>query len=223
MWAALLAGAPVLVDMVVAEIDGASITRSELAAETRLVLLRTRGVEVAQTAEATPDLERAVLRSMVHRALVLAEVERLHRSVPEDEVARALGQVRRVFASPEDFDRFMIGAGFRDPVSGDLSLLESVVRSELRVARYLEAKVRVTTDERELERCYQANVDRFFGRSFAEMKPRIALALGEQKKHAAVRELITSLEGRAKIRYAPGFEPGALPDRADGMGLRCPE
>ncbi|MEO1339025.1 MAG: hypothetical protein AAFV29_25505, partial [Myxococcota bacterium] len=80
-----------LVDLVVADVDGAIITYSELLAEANLVLLKTRGIRVARSARLNRDLLRAILSSMVHRELLLAEIRRLQlRPVDGAEVDRRL-------------------------------------------------------------------------------------------------------------------------------------
>ncbi len=214
-----------LVDMVVAQVDSTVITFSELMAETRLVLLRTRGLELARSGVISRPLMLAVLRSIVQRELILGEVRRLNLQVPEDEVERALAAVRRKFPTPEDYQRFMDLTGFRDPVTGLTPLLSAVLRSELQADRYLDLRVRLNgvMPESDLVRCYEANEKKFFGRTFAEMKPRIQAVLREHREQKALAELIDQLIARAKIRYSPGFDPG--PPEADGgsVAFTCPE
>lgn len=215
-----------LVEMVVAQVDSTAITLSEVMAQTRLVLLRSRGLDVARTAVISRPLMLAVLRSMVHRELLLGEVRRLNLQAPQEEVDKTLAAIRRQFPTPEDYERFMDATGFRDPVTKDTSLLSGVVRGELQAERYLDLRVRLNVAilEGEMRRCYQANEQRFFGRTFAEMRPRIELELREQREQKALASLIEQLEGRSKIRFAPGFEPPP-PAREDeeGVGFVCPE
>ena len=96
-----------LVDMVVAQVDATVITFSELMAETRLVLLRTRGLELARSGAISEPLMLSLLRSIVHRELILGEVRRLNLQVPEEEVERTIAALRRKFPTPEDYQRFM--------------------------------------------------------------------------------------------------------------------
>jgi hypothetical protein len=214
-----------LVDMVVAQVDTTVITLSELMAETRLVLLRTRGLELARSGAINEALMLSLLRSIVHRELILGEVRRLNLQVPEEEVERAIAAVRRKFPTPEDYQRFMDLTGFRDPVTGQTPLLGTVLRNQLQTERYLDLRVRlnVVIPEADLIRCFEANEKKFFGRSFAEMKPRIQLVLREQREQRALAELIEQLETRAKIRYSPGFDPGPSQVAPTSVAFSCPE
>src|SRR5688572_11456624 len=211
--------------MVVAQVDSTVITLSEVMAETRLLLLRTRGLELARSGAISRPLMLSLLRSVVHRELILGEVRRLNLQVPEEEVERALAAVRRKFPTPEDYQRFTDLTGFRDPVSGQTPLLSAVVRSELQAERYLDLRVRlnVVIPDVDLMRCYEANESKFFGRSFSEMKPRIQLVLRDQQEQRALAELIEQLESRAKIRYSPGFDPGPTEAAPTSVAFRCPE
>jgi hypothetical protein len=214
-----------LVDMVVAQVDSTVITLSEVTAEARLLLLRTRGLELARSGLVGRPLMLSLLRSMVHRELILGEVRRLNLQVPEEEVERSLAAVRRKFPTPEDYQRFMDLTGFRDPVSGQTPLLSAVIRSELQAERYLDLRVRlnVVIPESDLLRCYEANESKFFGRAFAEMKPRIQLVLQDQREQRVLADLLEQLETRAKIRYSPGFDPGPPDTAPTSVAFQCPE
>jgi len=214
-----------LVDLVVAQVDTTVITFSELMAEARLVLLRTRGLELARSAAISEQLLLSLLRSIVHRELILGEVRRLNLQVPEEEVERAIAALRRKFPTPEDYQRFMDLTGFRDPVSGQTPLLATVIRHELMIERYLDLRVRlnVVIPDSDLLRCFEANETKFFGRSFAEMKSRIQVVLREQRERRALADLIEQLEARAKIRYSPGFDPGPADPAEASAAFRCPE
>ena len=214
-----------LVDMVVAQVDSNVITLSELMAEARLILLRTRGLDLARSGVISDELLRSMLRSIVHRELILGEVRRLNLQVPDEEVERAIAAVRRKFPTPEDYQRFTDATGFRDPITGRTPLLAAVLRSELQAERYLNLRVRlnVVIPDSDLMRCYEVNESKFFGRSFAEMKPRIQLVLREQREHKALLDLIAQLEGRAKIRYSPGFDPGPAEPAPASVAFQCPE
>jgi hypothetical protein len=56
------------------------------------------------------------------------------------------------------------------------------------------------------------------------MRPRIELELRKQREQKALAELIEQLEERAKIRFAPGFDPPPVTPAEDaGVGFVCPE
>ena len=105
-----------LVDMVVADVDGAVVTYSELLSEANLLLLESRGARVARAARLSQNLLRAVLQSMVHRELLLGEIRRLQlRAIDGAEVDRRLVELRRRFDNEAGWQSFLIAAGFRDP------------------------------------------------------------------------------------------------------------
>lgn len=213
-----------LVDMVVVQVDQNAITLSELMAETRLVLLRTRGLEMARTGVVSKSLMLAVLTGIVHRELLLEEVRRLNLQVPEEDIERTLGGIRRLFPTSEDYQRFMDRTGFRDPITKDTALLSAIVRGELQAERYLDLRVRLNLaiSDEDVLRCYQVNEKRFFGRSFKEMRARIELALRSQREQKALEDLLGTLRDRAKIEYAAGFRPPRLEPEVDSMGFVCP-
>jgi hypothetical protein len=216
-----------LVDMVVAEVGGTVVTLSELVAETRLVLLRTRGPDVAWSAELSPRLLGAVLRNVVHRNLLLAEVKRLQLRDPDPEdVDRAGVALRRAFATSGDFDRFLERAGFRDAGSEVRALpplLVAILKAELLAERFLDVRVRLDLDvpDDEVEACYEKNVARLGGRPLEKVRARIVDRLRYEKERAGYEALIVRLEGRTEVVYIPPFERTPLPPDDDTVGLRC--
>jgi hypothetical protein len=221
-----------LVDMVVAQVDSTVITFSELVAETRLVLLKTGGAELARAGNLSESLFSAVLRSMVVRELVLGEVRRLKlRDVPDTEIKGALDALRRRFVTAADFERFLEKSGFSEPGarrSGDLDAppsLIAIVTADLEVERFLDVRVRrnIIVRESEVVACHDANAALFRDRSTEEARAEIRTRLEDQQRERALLSLISTLEKRAAIRYTPGFEPPAPTRPGDSGGLQCPE
>jgi hypothetical protein len=225
-----------VVDMVVAQVDSTVITLSELLAETRLVLLRTHGPERARTLPLGRDLLRAVLRAMVTRELMLAEARRLQlREVPQGEVEAAVRKIRDRFGSLGDYVRFMERVGFTVPSPGSAGgtpvppVLEAILRAERLVERFIALRVRSNAPVRpeRAKACYLRHRDRLGGRSFEDARPVVEQVLREERAERTLRALITELEARATIRYAPDFKPsgGLLEDaEVEGdtpLGLRC--
>lgn len=216
----------VLVDMVVAAVDGRPITLSELVAETKLVLLRTRDAEVADNAALTPPLLSAVLLSMVHRELLLAEVRRLQlREVPEPDVERAFQPLLKRFRGPSELYAFLERSGFpSEPGRVVPPLVGAILRSELEVERFLEVRVRLglKLDPAKLLACYEANRGYFKGRPYGEVEPRIRERLRADLEEAAIEQLLAQLKGRSVISYAPGYEPQPQEPESTDFGFRCP-
>lgn len=216
-----------LVDMVVAEVGTTVVTLSELVAQTRLVLLRTRGPDIAWSADITPPLLSAVLESIVNRELLLAEVKRLQLRDPDPAVLeRAATQLAARFATPGDFDRFLERAGFRD-IGADSSemppALVAILKAELLAERFLDVRVRLNAQAsvEEITACYEKNRGRFDGRPITEVQGRIGQRIREQKEQRALELLIEQLEERTPIVYLPPFERRTAPVAVETLGLSC--
>ena len=221
-----------LIDMVVAQVDSTVITFSELVSETRLVLLRTGGPELARAGTLSQGLLAAVLRSIVVRELILGEVRRLKlRDVPETEVKKAIDGVKVLFPSSADYQRFLEKSGFSEPGSTMVNNLDApaslvaVVNAEIQVERFLDIRVRrnIAVRESEVVLCYEANKVRI-GRPYQNVRDQVRLRLEEQRAERGMVVLVDGLERRATVRYAPNFEPPPKADEAAQMiGIVCPE
>ena len=212
--------------MVIAEVDTTVITYSELLAETRLVLVRSGGPRLALAQSLSKPLVLAVLRAMVHRELLLAEMRRLQLGkAPEDGVLDALSSVRRRFATDGDYLRFLERAGFAELGAEDLApqSLLAILRAEQQVDRFLDIRIRLAAviSEADLYACYQANAARFSGRSFAQVQDLLRNTLQAQREREALKSLVEQLARRARIQYAKGYEPGPLQE--EPSALRCPK
>lgn len=221
-----------VVDRVVARVDDAVITLSELEAETRLVLLDARNPVLALQAELTTPLLTSVLRSMVRRTLLLAELRRLQlRAAPEEDVARMLHRLQARFEGEAPLVAFLHAIGLTDRVpeldprlQAPRALVERV-RQEVEVNRFLDVRVRlnVVVSPAELRACYEANRARFPGQAFEAVAPQVRLRLVEQKEARALAEVVEQLEARARIRLEPPFDRPAPPDAEDeALGFTCP-
>ena len=183
-------------------------------------------------AQLSRDLLRAVLRQMVQRELILAEIRRLQlRQVEATEVDDRLLQLRRRFDSEASWQEFLVRAGFRDSVDADEPAppeLTARLRAEAQVDRFLEVRVKlnvVVTDE-DVAACYAELPDVFRGASLGRVAPRIKQQLEVQRHGAAMVQLLEQLESRARVRYDPEFEPpppirDPEPLRAVGSSFTC--
>lgn len=220
-----------LVDMVVAQVDATVITLSALVAETRLVLLRTGGPELARANYLSQNLLNQVLKSIVHRELILGEARRLKlQNASDRDVEQAIDRIKALFASRAEYERFLDKSGLREP-GGEMmrgfdapATLVGIVLAELQVERYVSPQLRRSGAARKEDvlRCYEANRAQFGGRPLATVQHEIREALIEQDRERAYRALVEQLMRRATVRYADRFEPP--PDAPGGEGgLVCPE
>jgi len=197
---ALAAAAPSeerqLVDEVVAVVDAHSVTLSELAAETRIRLVEQQG---AQAASAPLDrrLLAASLRRLVEERVVLSEVERLKLfDLDRAEIDAAVARLRSRFATPEEWDAFARELELTDDEIG------SILARELRVARYLDNRLKLAAQLRdsELEEAWKSQGSRgdreLLKQRLAKEKYERLLTqlLGELRRRAAVR-ILDPLDG----------------------------
>lgn len=224
-----------VVDRIVARVDGQVVTLSGLLAETRLVLLDVRGPRAARQVELTTELLSAVLTSMVHRALIAAEIRRLQLRPPADEaVGRALERLTRRFEDPDALSAFAVEIGYADagmpevPRFGVPAPLVDRMRLEAAVERFVEARTRlnVVLTEREARACYEAHRARFARRSFEEARPEIDNRLRAQKAADVLEQLVAQLTARAEVRVFAPYRLVPLEaddDDDDELGFSCAE
>lgn len=220
-----------LVDMVVAQVDTTVVTWSELTAETRLVMLRSKGPELARTGAMTEGLLRAVLRAIVSRELLLSEARRLHlREASEAEIQAAIAEILRRFEAPGDAQRFFERVGLSAPSRESAEIappgLVAILRAELQVGRFINLRIKpsVVFRESDVQRCYDENKHLLGSEPLSAVRPLIERALRQAKSDASLDALVAQLAKKATLRFAPGFELnlGAPQNRAsDGMELTC--
>lgn len=222
-----------IVDRVVARVDDAVITLSELRAETRLLLLDARNPLLALQAELTTPLLTSVLRSMVRRTLLLAELRRLQlRAAPDEDVARMVRRFESRFGNEAELAAFLHTIGLTDPdpeldprLQVPRALVERV-RQEVEVNRFLDVRVRlnVVVAPAEVRACFEANRARFPGQSYEQVAAQVRLRLTEQKEARALADVVEQLESRARIRLEPPFDaPEEAAAEDDKLGFSCPE
>lgn len=215
-----------VVDMVVARVNDAVITLSELVAQTGLVLLRTRGPEVATNAALTRPLLASVLDASINEALLFQEVRRLQLGeVAEPQVRRAYDQDRARLGSEGRAAEFARTYGFEPPGDGaPPPLWASSIRRQLAVEAFLAARARleVRPSSALVLRCYEANADFFAGRPFADAEPEIRARIEAQIAGRTAERLVEDLRRRARVRVAPGFELPSVARRPEASAFSCP-
>jgi len=183
-----------LVDEVVAVVDAHSITLSELSAETRIHLVEQQG---AQVASAIPDrgLLAASLRRLVEERVILAEVDRLRLfDLERAEVDAAVARFRQRFPTAEAYTRFL------DSIELTPDELAASLSRDLRVARYLDNRLKLAAQVREgeLDEAMKAypGVDR------ASLRQRLA----REKYERLLEGLLADLRRKADVRILDSLE-----------------
>jgi hypothetical protein len=189
----------VLVDEVVAVVDTHSITLSELAAETRVRLALDHGAEAAAL---QPDraLLAAALRKTIEERIVLGEVERMKLfDVDHVEIEALLARLRSRFPSPAAYE------AFTRSIDLDEDEIGAVLGRELRVARYLDNRLKLAAQIREGEIDEAAK-----GRKLtAAEREALREKLGQEKYQRLLQELLADLRRRATVRVLDPLDPAA--------------
>lgn len=179
-----------LVDEVVAVVDARSITLSELAAETRIRLVAARGARVAY-APLDRKMLAASLRKTVEERVVLSEVERLKLfDVDRGEAEALTARLRGRFATAAEYEAFTRSIELTEEEIG------GVLARELRVARYLDNRLKLAAQlrESELEEAMRGRKLDAAGRDALREK------LEREKYERLLQELLASLRERATVR-----------------------
>jgi hypothetical protein len=178
-----------LVDEVVAVVDAHSVTLSELAAETRIRMVEQQGPQMASV-----PLDRAILaaslRRLVEERIVLSEVERLKLfDLDKAEVESALARLRARFPTPTAWEAF---ARQLEMTSDEVA---AVLARELRVARYLDNRLKLAAQlrESELDEAWKAQG----GQGDREA---LRQKLSKEKYERMLTELLAELRRRASVR-----------------------
>jgi SurA N-terminal domain len=191
-----------LVDEVVAVVDAHSITLSELQAETRIHLVEQTGPQIALAALDRPLLA-ASLRRLVDERVVLSEVERLKLfDLDRTEVESAQARFRARFPSAEAYEAFAARVEMRPDE------IAAVLAREIRVARYLDNRLKLAAQPRE------ANVDQAARKEPQADRSALRESLTRAKYDRLLAELLVELRRKANVRVL---------DPLDGTGQPPPD
>ena len=198
--AALPAGAQQgrrLLDEVVAVVEAQTITLSELEAEARIQLVLLRGPQVAD-ASLSRSLLAATLRRLVDERVVLAEVERLRLfDLEKIDIEREQRRLREKFASVVAYEAFLRQLELTDDEVGLL-----LARS-LRVARYLDSRLRLPSQLRDAELDEAA---RGAGALSKAQREELRQRLQRDKYERLLTELLGGLRRRAAVRVLDALD-----------------
>ncbi|MGZ6124397.1 MAG: hypothetical protein ACXWLR_05530 [Myxococcales bacterium] len=195
---ALAAAERQLLDEVVAVVEAHSITLSEVAAETRVRLADSQG-----PAAANVPLDRRILaaslRKTIEERIVLSEMQRLKLfDVEPAEVEALLARLRARFPSSADYEAFTRSVELTDEEIG------AILARELRVARYLDNRLKLAAQLRDSE---FADAVRGKKLSAAE-RDQLREQLAAEKYQRMLQELLADLRKRATVRVLDPLDPG---------------
>src|SRR5438067_13654869 len=186
-----------LVDEVVAVVDAHSVTLSELAAETRIRMVEQHGPQMASA-----PLDRAILaaslRRLVQERVVLSEVERLKLfDLDHAEVESALARLRARFPTASAWESFTRQVELTDDEIG------AILARELRVARYLDNRLKLAAQLRdsELEEAWK-------GQGARGDREALRQRLSKEKYERLLTELLAELRRKASVRIVDPIDDG---------------
>ena len=185
-----------LVDEVVAVVEAHSITLSELAAETRVRLAASQGPAAAA---ALPDraLLAASLRKTIEERVVLSEIERLKLfDLERSDVDALMARLRGRFASEADYEAFTRSVELTDEE------IAAILARELRVARYLDNRLKLAAQLRESELEEAARGQKLSSAQRELLKAR----LSQEKYQRLLSELLADLRRRVSVRVLDPLE-----------------
>ena len=186
-----------LLDEVVAVVEAHAITLSELAAETRVKMVEAQGPAAADAA-LDRRLLSASLRRIIEERVVLGEVERLKLfDLERSEVDNLLARLRARFTSLQKYEAFTRLVELTDDEIG------AILARELRVARYLDNRLKLAAELRESE-LDEAAEGRKLHKAEREL---LRQRLQKEKYLRLLAELLQELRKRADVRVLDPLDP----------------
>jgi hypothetical protein len=178
-----------IIDRVLAVVDGALITQSDVLGAIQLGLV---------SVPSGSDPVQATLDALVERRLILAEVDRYAPPDPAGaEVDRALDAVR-TRVGPAALDAVLLQTG------SSLDQLRTWLRDDLRSAAYLQQRFgTIQPMESDIAQYYRDHAAQFGGRSIAEVRAEVAAAFTKERREAVIRDWVAGLRRRANINILP--------------------
>ena len=177
-----------VIDRIVAVVDGALITQSDVTAAIKLGLVR----EPA-------DPLTAVVNRLIERRLMLKEVDRYAPPDPPGaDVARMMFEIQARAGSPAQFDAILLQTGI------GFDQLRRHVRDDLRIESYLQQRFgAVQPTEEEILQYYREHAAEFSQggvlRPFEEAHDVVKAAIVAQRRAATVRDWLADLRRRANV------------------------
>ncbi len=205
-------GGPWVVDRLVAAIAGRPLTLSELDLEARVVLVRQGALHAAQ-APLDEDLLVRVLDYVITQSLVVHELDRLKLDEVEGEEVRT--QVRGFasrFESPAAYQSFLA----RQDVAEEA--LAAIFRRDLRVARYVERRVRLQArvEDSEVRAYLDAHADEVAGMDRGAAADAVRAKLSRERAAEVTRREMAEVRARhqGEVRLVAPFTRRLRPGEA---------
>lgn len=180
-----------IIDRILAVVDRAVITQSDVLGAIRLGLVRDASIAAA-------------LDRLIERQLVLIEVDRYAPpEPPEAQVDRRVSELRAPAASPSEFDRALVETGI------SIERLRRHVRDDLRIEAYLQQRFGspVQPSEEEVLQYYRDHAAQFSRagavRSYADAHDDARAALIAERRAETIAEWIAGLRRRANVNILP--------------------
>jgi hypothetical protein len=174
-----------VIDRILAVVDGAVITQSDLSSVIRLGLVSAgRGTDPAG----------AALDQLIERRLILAEVDRYAPpDPPAADVERAFDAVR-TRVGPAAMETTLLQTG------GSVDQLRLYLRDDLRIEAYLRERFgAIQPSEEDVAEYFRALGEDFGGRPLPEVRDAVVSALTTDRRSSVVREWVAGLRRRANI------------------------
>jgi hypothetical protein len=189
-----------LIDEVVAVVDAHSITLSEVQAETRIRLVESQG-KAAAYLPLDRRLLAASLRKTIEERVVMAEVDRLKLfDLERSEVDALIARLRSRFGSEAEWDAFEKSIGLT------IGEVGGVLTRELRVARYLDNRLKLSAQLRDRELSESASGTSMTAAEREALRDKLA----REKYQRLLADLLADLRKRASVRVLDPLdqEPG---------------
>ena len=201
-------GAAVLVDEIVAVVDGRQILLTDLELQARLAKARRDGPSWLQ-APLDARLLEASLSQMIDELVVVGQADKLQVfRVAPTEIDAGVQELRTAIGAAA-YDQFM-----NENEVVDLTIREVVERG-LRARHYLEGRFRLASKPKDAEIAayFAAHAEEFKGHQLADMASLIRERLTREKFDELTRNFVNDVRGRAVIRIlrVPGAAAGDTP------------
>ena len=180
-----------VIDRIVAVVDGAPITQSDVTAAIKLGLVREPADPLA-----------AVLNRLIERRLMLKEVDRYAPPDPPGaDVARMIFEIQARAGSPAQFDAILLQTGI------GFDQLRRHVRDDLRIESYLQQRFgAVQPTEEEILQYYREHTAELTQggvlRPFEEAHDVVKAAIVAERRAATIRDWLADLRRRANVSIA---------------------
>lgn len=198
-----------LVDQLVAVVEKQPIMRSEIEFEARVALISKGGI-AAIDAELSDDVLASTTDYVIGQKVAFLEAERLQVFTVDDaevfEVRHALVQ---------RFPNELAYRQFLEKHETSEEQLLAILRRDLRVARFIDSKVKLMArvSEAELRRFYDTHAEDFAGQPYTRVREGIRAMLLRERYQDLARSQLDQLRARSDIRLVAGFARSRIKPR----------